>query len=306
MQKPEPPRGKRGGSGGRVHQTLQSDSSVRLLESAGWTSTTPSRDAAAREACDLVHVALQRLPEIYREVLRLTELEGRTPTEVAETLGRSVGAAVVVEGMGLGRICHQGVGSRRYCIAAATEGGHSWVDFGSPSAVHALVSVAHGLTQLEVPAEPRTTFNIGVITGGRSVNTIADSASLQLDLRSEAEASLAAADEQAKGIVEAYSADGVSVEMTTIGDRPTGGIPREHPLVELCYTVAGDLGTEPYSKPSSTDANVPLSLGIPAVCIGITKGEHAHRRDEYIETGPVATGLEQLLRIVRGAYTVLT
>jgi RNA polymerase sigma-70 factor (ECF subfamily) len=83
---------KRGGPGRPVHPTPQSDSSVTLLESAGWTSTTPSRDAAAEEARKLVHVALRRLPEVYREVLRLSDLEGRKPTEVADALGRSVGA----------------------------------------------------------------------------------------------------------------------------------------------------------------------------------------------------------------------
>src|SRR6476469_3504028 len=101
-----------------------------------------------------------------------------------DQLGDHIDAAIALEGCDADRIIHAGLGVRRYQISAAAAGGHSWSDFGSPSAIHALVRLAAQFTQLQVPKEPRSSFNIGVIEGGSSVNTIAERASLLLDLRS--------------------------------------------------------------------------------------------------------------------------
>jgi acetylornithine deacetylase/succinyl-diaminopimelate desuccinylase-like protein len=104
---------------------------------------------------------------------------------VVERFGGNALAYIVVEGMALGTVYNRGLGVRRYRVQVQTEGGHSWLDYGKPSAIHELTSVCTRLSALEMPRKPRTTFNIGVISGGSSVNTIAAEAMVELDLRSE-------------------------------------------------------------------------------------------------------------------------
>ena len=117
-----------------------------------------------------------------------------------DKLAGKLGASIVLEGMGLSRVVHRGLGSRRFRIEVSAPGGHSWSDFGAASAVHVLVQLAADLTRLKAPAQPRTTFNVGVIGGGTSINTIAQQASLELDLRSEDRATLNAIVAQANAV----------------------------------------------------------------------------------------------------------
>ncbi len=130
-----------------------------------------------------------------------------------------MGAPIVLEGMGLGRVVHSALGSRRYRIRCNAPGGHSWSDFGTASAIHTLALLAADIARMQVPDAPRTTFNIGRIEGGRSINTIAQEAMLELDLRSEEQATLAqVVDERAWTIVENYQTvtwqrRGVTVEV---------------------------------------------------------------------------------------------
>jgi acetylornithine deacetylase/succinyl-diaminopimelate desuccinylase-like protein len=194
---------------------------------------------------------------------------------------------------------------RRLRLTARTEGGHSWLHFGRPSAIHALAGLAAQLAGLPLPESPKTTYNIGVIAGGTSVNTIAAEASLQLDLRSEAPAALQALVAQVEALARAAAAPGVEVAWEVIGDRPAGGIPREHPLVRLAAAsleAASGRREKPAFENGSTDANVPLSLGLPCVCVGLTRGGNAHRCDEYIETEPLEIGLKQLVMLALGSY----
>ncbi len=222
--------------------------------------------------------------------------------EALDRLGPQIGACIVVEGMGLGRIVHQALGSRRYKISVVAPGGHSWSAFGSPSAVHVLVQLAERLTRLEVPPQPRTTFNIGRFQGGTSVNTIAESAWLELDLRSENGATLGNLVEQVQAVVRRFQAlqwrqRGVVVSLAPIGDRPTGAIPAGHPLVQAAERALRSVGVpvEAGERMSSTDANIPLSRGIPAVCVGVTRGSNAHRLDEWISTAELVQGMQHLL-----------
>jgi acetylornithine deacetylase/succinyl-diaminopimelate desuccinylase-like protein len=221
---------------------------------------------------------------------------------VMDRLQPEIGAALVIEGMGLGRIVHRALGSRRYRISAHAPGGHSWSDFGSASALHVLVQLAAELARLRVPETPRTTFNIGRLEGGTSVNTIAQHAWLELDLRSEETAALQDAINQALAIVSRYQAPkwtqkGVTVTTETIGDRPPGEIPDSHPLVLAAQSAlaAVGYGGKVDLRISSTDANIPLSRGIPSVCIGVTEGGNAHRLQEWIHTGPLPQGMAHLL-----------
>ncbi len=226
----------------------------------------------------------------------------------------ALGAVIVLEGMGLGRIVHQALGVRRYRTSAAAPGGHSWGDFGAASAVHGLVSLAEEMARLQVPQIPRTTFNIGRIGGGTSINTIAQQAWMELDLRSESPETLAWLDGQIGKIVERHAqahrahGDGLTLQHEQIGNRPPGGLPFQHPLVQAASTILQDLGVKERSdaRISSTDANVPLSRNIPAVCVGLTDGGDAHRLSEWIDPLPLVKGMQQLLYLTWWSAAWLT
>ncbi len=224
---------------------------------------------------------------------------------VVERFGDRVKATIVLEGMALGHIYHSGIGVRRYRFVAMAEGGHSWLNFGRPSAIHVLLRLGADLTQLTVPQQPKTTFNIGTVTGGTSVNTIAREASLDLDLRSETSAALEALDAQVQTFYRAHqrAAEAANAQLTMqwIGDRPGGRLPRDHVLVQIAAQALEAVGLTPAFDTGSTDANIPLSQNRACICIGLTHGGNAHRPDEYIETGPLAQGLQALRATVLGA-----
>ncbi len=226
----------------------------------------------------------------------------RGSREVMGRFGPSPAAWIVLEGGFLGRVCFHGVGSLRYRISVCTEGGHSWFDFGRPSAIHVLVDLAKQLTELRVPSDPKTTFNVGVIQGGASVNTIAESAHLELDLRSEDPDAFGELIAQVDCLRDTFAPAGADVSWEIIGRRPAGGLPPDHPLVASALAALSEAGFEAGeidTSPASTDANTPLSAGRPAVCIGLARGYHLHRLDEYIETDGLATGLAQLLLLLQ-------
>jgi tripeptide aminopeptidase len=211
-------------------------------------------------------------------------------------------AYIIVEGMALGQIYLRGLGVRRYRLNVRTAGGHSWIDYGQPSAVHELTALSTRITALELPRSPRTTLNVGIISGGSSVNTIAAEAMLELDLRSENTAALEDVVRQVEQIVCSPRKPGVEVTLETIGQRPAGEIPADHRLVKLAQDCLRKVGLEPRLNIGSTDANLPLSLGLPAVTIGLTTGGRAHTVHEFINIPPLEKGLEQLVRLVGQAW----
>jgi acetylornithine deacetylase/succinyl-diaminopimelate desuccinylase-like protein len=215
-------------------------------------------------------------------------------------------AYIVLEGMALGQVYHRGLGVQRYRITANTAGGHSWVDHGVPSAIHELAVLITQLDALRLSHQPRSTLNVGVIAGGTSVNTIASKAHLELDLRSEAAENLNELLGQVEALIEKRERADVHFELEKIGHRPLGELPSNHPLVRLAVRALKREGVDAKLNIGSTDANVPLSRGIPAICIGLTTGGKAHTMDEYIYTQPLAQGLEQLIRVVRGAFRSLS
>ena len=211
-------------------------------------------------------------------------------------VGGKVGAAIAVEGMKVNRIIHIAVGSRRYRVTFTARGGHSWGHFPSPSAIHIMGRAIADISRLEVPTDPKTTYNVGVIKGGTTVNTIAAEAELLLDMRSIDPRSLADLERRVLAILERQAKEGEGqVKLDLVGDRPAGSIPADHPVVRTCKAIHAALGVTTFSEASSTDANVPLSLGIPGVCLSITEGANEHRLDEYIETGAIATGVKNIL-----------
>jgi tripeptide aminopeptidase len=219
---------------------------------------------------------------------------------VVEWFGNRPKAYIVLEGMALGQIYHRGLGSQRYRISVQTPGGHSWVNHGQPSAIHELIALADRLLALPLPDQPRTTLNLGVISGGISVNTIAPEACLEIDLRSEESLALSRLSEQVTSLVKSLDQPNVRAQATLIGQRPMGAIPWDHPLVLLASRSLESVGIQPRYNIGSTDANIPLSCGLPAICLGISTGIGAHTLEEFIHIPPISQGLSQLIMLVEG------
>jgi acetylornithine deacetylase/succinyl-diaminopimelate desuccinylase-like protein len=217
---------------------------------------------------------------------------------VVERFGDQPVAYLVIEGMAYGRVYHRGLGVRRYGIEVQTKGGHSWVNYGHPSAIHELAALVSVFTGILLPKKPRTTLNVGKICGGVSVNTIAQEASLELDLRSIDPESLCELVSQVEDLVRAANHEGVRVTMESLGERPVGELPQDHSLVQLAAEVLKEQGIQPDLNVGSTDANIPLSLGFAAICVGLTTGGGAHTLEEYINTRQLKQGLEQLVALV--------
>lgn len=205
-----------------------------------------------------------------------------------------IGGVIALEGHNLGRVTKGAVGSTRIRITVNGPGGHSWGAFGEPSAIHALAAIIFDISRLQVPVEPKTTYNVGLIDGGVSVNTIAPKASAIVDMRSIDPSSLKRLSDQVEKIVQRWSSSRISTEIEILGERPAGNQPLETPIVRAAVDTLSSLGFRPEVNASSTDANIPIARGIPAVCIGLTQGEGAHRVDEWIEIEPLGLGLAQL------------
>ncbi len=216
-----------------------------------------------------------------------------------KTLEHQLDMVIAVEPSRIGRITNRGVGSKRFKISAITGGGHSFGAFGNASAIHALCRVVVGIDDMEVPVEPKTTYNVGKISGGVSVNTIAPKADLELDLRSVSQATLEAVEQRVHEIVKAVArSSGANMETVLIGDRPAGETGEDASLVHTVRSVHSVLGIDSFMSAGSTDANVPMWLGVPAVTVGVTTGANTHSADEYIDIAPLAAGVKQLFLLM--------
>ena len=187
---------------------------------------------------------------------------------------------ISVDDAGLG-IASRAVGSHRYRVTYKGAGGHSYGAFGIPNPIHALGRAIAGIADIQVPTTPKTTFNVGVIRGGTSVNSIPFEASMDIDMRSEDAKSVAAVDAQVQRIVrEALAAENgrwkgpraekakLSLVIDTIGIRPTGAQADSARIVQTAIAAGKALGFTSTTGASSTDANIPISLGIPGIRIG--------------------------------------
>lgn len=199
---------------------------------------------------------------------------------------------ISIDGLGITRVVNQATGSHRYEFIFKGPGGHSFQEFGLPSATHAMGRAIAKIAELQPPAAPKTTFTVGTVTGGTSVNAIAAEARMAVDMRSNSEQELlklearllelvkeAVADENAR-----WKSDKMSVEARLIGDRPAGIVPMDSPIVQATQrTVAAvTKGPRPTFAGSSTDSNIAMSLGIPAVTIGGGgAGGNWHSRNEW-------------------------
>ncbi|GGR05122.1 M20/M25/M40 family metallo-hydrolase [Deinococcus ruber] len=205
-------------------------------------------------------------------------------------------AFVAIDGY-LGIAVTRAVGVRRYRALFTGPGGHSWGDQ-APSALHALGLAITALYSLPLPAHPRTTLNVGLAEGGTSVNSIAGTAELLLDLRSLDAAHLANLDTRARHAVEGAARQaGVSVQLTLVGDRPGGDL-RSDEVLMLARRAAQPSGIELRTAASSTDANAAVPHGVPAIALGVYRGGNAHREDEWVQLDSLETGLGMLNRFV--------
>lgn len=213
--------------------------------------------------------------------------------------------ALAIEGQWLGRITNVAVGSRRYKVTVTGPGGHSWGAAGSPSAIHHLARMITAMDDIPLSSDPKTSFNAGVVHGGVSVNTIAPDAYAILDMRSTDPDALSALVTAVDDVLAMQTPEDVSVDVEGVGDRPAGTYPEDGVLMTIAREVLTELGQEPKLDVASTDANIPLSMGIPAVCIGITTGANLHREDEYIDVSPISTGFAQMVAVALRAADAL-
>lgn len=187
------------------------------------------------------------------------------------------------------------VGSRRYRIAIDTEGGHSYGAFGNRNAIAYLASLIDTLYTIKVPEIGKTTYNVGTITGGTSVNTIAQHAEMLYEFRSDEREALTIMQHHLDAAVDFYRAKGVRVTVSLVGNRPCGA-PVDEQIHGEMMERASCAALRRYGHPlcygpGSTDCNIPLSMGIPAICVGCYQGAGAHTREEYVEIDSLLPGL---------------
>ena len=204
--------------------------------------------------------------------------------------------------LGADKLYDRAVGSRRFQIEVKTQGGHSLNDFGRPNAIACLASVIDKLYQVQVPAGGKTTYNVGTISGGTSVNTIAQQAQMLYEFRSDERESLAVMQKNLDDILDSFRKTGVDISCHVVGDRPCSGDVDEVRQKELAdraaQAAAAWFGETPARMAASTDCNIPLSMGIPSVCIGCLKGEGAHTREEKVEIASLLPGLKLCFQMI--------
>jgi len=224
---------------------------------------------------------------------------------LVEEYGSRLSTVIAVDGASTEHITTQGIASHRFDISIAGPGGHSWSDFGAPNPITALSRGIVKFSALPMPDEPRSSYNFAIIEGGTSVNSIPARAAVKVDLRSEDEAQVdkmerALRDAMQAGAKEEMSAsrgsnDSLQVDFRSLGSRPAGKLPDNAPLLETLRSVDRFLGNRSRLERSSTDANIPLSLGIPAVSLGGGgKGAGSHTLAEWYDPTGRELGLKRL------------
>ena len=226
--------------------------------------------------------------------------------------GERPSAVIALDGAGDERIVHRALASRRYRIVFRGMGGHSWAAFGVANPVHAAGLATARLSSLLLPREPRTTLSVGRIGGGISVNAIPEEGWLEVDLRSASPSLIERFDTELRRVIKTAEADEnarrssgthpLTSFVEIIGDRPGGETPSDHPLVAAAVAATSAISREPELVTASTDANVPISLGIPAIAIGAGgRGGDAHTVNEWYENADGALGIVRALGVVLSA-----
>ncbi|HLK34814.1 MAG TPA: peptidase dimerization domain-containing protein, partial [Terriglobales bacterium] len=223
----------------------------------------------------------------------------------------AIAATLVLDGAGTDSIVAEALGSRRFEVVVRGPGGHSWSDFGAPNPIIVLARAIERFTQVRVAAVPKTTFNIGVIRGGTSVNSIPESASMRVDLRSTSSAEIdrletalrVALDQAVMADAGRARSGSLAYEATVIGSRPAGELDSNARILRVIRAVDSHLGNPSQVQRASTDANIPLSLGREAIAIGGGgAGGGAHTLQEWFD----CTGRDLALRRIVLAILALS
>src|SRR5437763_5138595 len=224
----------------------------------------------------------------------------------------SIAHSVVLDGAGADTIVAEALGSRRFEVIVRGPGGHSWSDFGAPNPIVVLSRAIDTFTATPVPATPKTTFNIGVIRGGTSVNSIPESASMKVDIRSTSMAEMERLEQSMRLSLNRAIEDetlasemrsslqkrpsGVNCEVVAIGNRPAGELSANARILQVVRAVDAQLSNAAQVQRASTDANIPLSLGQEAVAIGGGgSGGGAHTLQEWFDSNGRELGLKRIL-----------
>jgi acetylornithine deacetylase/succinyl-diaminopimelate desuccinylase-like protein len=222
---------------------------------------------------------------------------------------KAIQSLLVVDGAGTDTFVNQALGSRRFEITFRGPGGHSWSDFGVPNPIVILARAMARFSEVHIPESPRTTFNVGVISGGTSVNSIPESATARVDLRSASREELQKLEDRMRECVaEAWrevpilhraGEPRITLAIENIGDRPAAELPAGARLAQIVRAVDKHLRIDSFPRLASTDANIPLSLGIEATAIGAGgDGGGAHTLREWFDCANRDLGLKRILLIL--------
>jgi tripeptide aminopeptidase len=228
---------------------------------------------------------------------------------LVDAYGSRLAAVIALDGPSADHITTQAIASRRVEVDINGPGGHSWSDFGAPNPITAISRGIVRFSSITIPADPRSTYNFGTIEGGTSVNSIPSRAVVKVDLRSEEEHELTRLESTLREAMQAGMNDEVSATGATgdalqlnfrsLGTRPAGKLPDDSPLLATIRSVDHYVGNVSRLEKSSTDANLPLSLGIPAVAIGGGgKGGGSHTSEEWYDPTGRELGLKRLFLTV--------
>jgi tripeptide aminopeptidase len=267
---------------------------------------------ALARAVQSAHLKPQRTLLFVADVGEEGEGNLRGMRALVESYGARLKAVVVLDGSGTDHVTTKALASRRLEALITGPGGHSWSDFGMPNPINALVRGSVRFINTKVPASPRTTFNVGQIEGGTSVNSVPHEARIKVDIRSESEDELVRLDSALRECIAA----GVRDEMESardrskgklewkvdlLGSRPGGELSPDSPLLAALRASDDSIGNQSRVERSSTDANIPLSLGIDAISIGAGgSGGGAHSLQEWYDSAGREAGLKRALLTVLG------
>jgi tripeptide aminopeptidase len=262
---------------------------------------------------------LARSPELLGGPLELVATVGeegqgdlRGAKHYFATRGAAATAAIALDGAGDSRIIHRALGSRRLRVEFDGPGGHSWTAYGTVNPISAVAACVAALARVSIPSSPRSSLTVARVGGGLSINSIPENAWFEVDIRSVGPepiaelgtclGELAAAAMAEENCRRTANTRELAVSITTIGDRPCGEIPAEHPLVEVAVEATWSIGREPDLDLSSTDANVPLSLGIPAISIGAGGAAGGmHTAGEWYDDSDGRLGVARAARVIVAA-----
>ena len=221
-------------------------------------------------------------------------------------------AVIAIDGAGDDRIVNVALGSTRWRVTYRGAGGHSWADFGVANPVHAVTALAAALQAVMLPREPRTTLTVARVGGGESINSIPRDGWLEVDMRSHSERVLSGLErtlhetvtriERSENSRRAPNTAPLESDVTLLGTRPCGGLRDDAPLVRIAEQATRSIGVRPRLATGSTDASVPIAMGIPAIAIGAGgQGGGMHTPQEWYDDTNGVRGLQRALRIIAAA-----